>query len=867
MALADTAELVIALNLKGNASSGLRAFDQQLKGMRGGLRDIGTGIGQVGSGLDRLATRGALAAAAGLGAVVTTAASFEQAFTGVEKTVDGTAAQLGELEETFRQMARTMPVTFEELSAIGEAGGALGIARDSLDEFVDVVARLGVSTDLSSDQAATALGQLGNVLHLTESDFEDFADSLVALGNAGASTESQIVDIAARFGAAGNSAGLSKEEILALSSAVASMGIEAEAGGSSLSRIFGNVATAIGTGGDEVEAFTDLLGISAKEFKERWSRDALGTFEDFLKELGKLDQFGQAKVLEEAGITGVRDINAVRLMAQNVEFLGDQLTIAEGATGALDKESQKFFDTTAGQWKILQNNVRDAAATLGAELLPVVNDVMSEFVDFLQDPKTQAGLKDFAKDLAGGVKDLVTQVKNADFGPLIDTMKGAASVAKGAFDAFNALPDPVKQLALAAIVGNKVTGGALGSIAGGLGNILKGVIKIGFERGSSPANPMFVKDVGLPGTGGGGPNVPTTTRGGSTGGAAKTIKDILGGALKLIPIAGLELLLAEAVGEPIYESLFPVAHEFNELLAQTKGRPASLQLAEGQVQGLANEIGVPVDELKADMIPLLQSGNRTWEEVLAEIRNSNAPGPRVQGGSFATPRGGASSDTVLTREFGGKLDKLATNEVIEHLSRTTEIGLKGVGTTFQVGLTTGLDPLGDIATKILTRAEDPKAPPVMAEIKGHLSGLEEIQQTYLNQGDVKLAQKVQTNIDTLNGLIGKTDEVRAVTQYLSQRSESNDAAMLSTARVQTQKLTEASGGITAVRTTTSQSLTKQAEALAAARGQLGTLAQIRDKKSTITNNITVPVNVSVNARVVQQQLYTLRTTTGSGGFI
>lgn len=154
------------------------------------------------------------------------------------------------------------------------------------------------------------------------------------------------------------------------------------------------------------------------------------------------------------------------------------------------------------------------------------------------------------------------------------------------------------------------------------------------------------------------------------------------------------------------------------------------------------------------------------------------------GGSFADDRqrsDAVSADSVLLSKFGGKLDKLATNEVIESLSRTTEVGLKGVGTSFQVGIKTGMDPLGDTATRILARAEDPKAPPVMAEIKGHLLGLEEIQQTYLNNGDVKLAQKVQTNIDTLHALIGSVDTNRAVTERLASDARSSDAAMLQTA--------------------------------------------------------------------------------------
>lgn len=789
MALADTAELVIALNLRGDASRGLTNLDRQLRGMRGGLSQVGRGLGQVGAGLDSIATRGAIAAAAGLGAVITTAASFEQAFTGVEKTVDGTDAQLAELEDTLRGMARTMPVAFEELAAIGEAGGALGIARESIDEFVDVVARLAVSTDLSSDQAATALGQLGNVLGLTGSDFEDFADILVALGNDGASTESQIIDLAARFGAAGRAAGLSNEQILTLASTTASMGIEAEAGGGALSRIFNNLTLDMATASDEGQLLAQTLGLSLEDLKRAWEQDAGGVFEDLLARIGELDQFAGAELLSNLGITNVRDINAIRLLSEGIGEYRDQLATAEGATGALATESDKFFGTASAGFAKLKNIGRDALATIAEDdLLPAVNEEINRLATELNKPEVREGLRAFGSDLAEGFRELVTAIRSADLAPLLETMKGAASIAKGAFDLFLRLPEPVKQLALAAIIGNKVTGGALGQIAGGLTGIFKGIRTI-------TAGNVTVIGRNVIGGGGGGPGV--------VGGAGR-----LGGLGRILG-GGFAVLAAAALAE-----------EF-----------------EDEISGFAGDLHDSF--LKDNPLAGLNLSDLEWP-----FGNKNAPDwarldPEPAGNPFQVggPGGGGrpaptAADGSFDR-FGAKLDTLATNEVIEHLARTTEIGLKDVGTSFQVGLTTGLDPVGDIATRILARAEDPKAPAVMNEIQGHLAGLEEIQATYLQTGDVTLAAKVQANIDTLNTLIGKTDSHRAVTQYLADQAVSSDAAMLATA----------------------------ARTAAAAERTANKPNPVFDPKITVQNF------VSVSATVLQQKLVSLRTTVGGGGFI
>lgn len=529
MALADTAKLIVQMDLQGNAVRGLQQFDKQLTSLnRGGLSQMSRGVGKVGSGLSTLGTRAAVAATAGLTAVVTTAASFEQAFAGVLKTTGATGKEAATLRQEFEELSRVTPVSFEDLSAIGEMGGALGIANEDLDEFTDLVARLGVSTDLSFEGAADAVGKLRNVLHLNNEEMFDLADAVVALGNAGASTESQIIGITQRFAAAAQSAGLTVDATVALASTVASLGIEEEAGGSALSRIFNSVATNIGTANDKATAFADGLGLSLAEFRAAWENDAEGVFQDLLEHLNELDQFEAAAFLKDIGITNTRDINALRLLAQGHEEYRRQLDVTARKQGAVRKESDAFFNTTSGKFKIFTNNVKLAADEIGAELLPVLNDAMEEFVGWLNKASTQKGIKNFAKDLAQGARDFIAAVKAGELDGVIDGLKGAAEVAKTAFEAFQALPGPVKALALAALVGNKVTGGAIGQIAGGLKDIFSGAIKLAFERGS-PTNPMYVVPVG--GGLGGGPG-GVGGRGGGLLGGLKTL-----GALASIPLA------------------------------------------------------------------------------------------------------------------------------------------------------------------------------------------------------------------------------------------------------------------------------------------------------------------------------------------
>lgn len=522
----EVANLIVALKLDDSGFTGrLNAAARQLKGMDAGLSQMGKGVGQVGTGLNKLATVATAATVGGLTAVITTASSMEEAFTGVQKTVDASDAQFIELQDTLRAMSSQTGTAFEELARIGEIGGALGVGVDDLEAFIDVVNRLAVSTDLSVESASTALGQLRTVLDLDDTELRGLADTLVALGNAGASTEPQIVDLAARFAIAGDRAGLSTEEILALSSAVTSMGVEVEAGGTALSKTFNDIAVAIGTGGEEVEGFTSLLGITAEQFRERWEEDALGTFQDWLRELSALDPIAQAVALEMAGITGARQQAAIGAIASNWEFVGEQLEIARDAEGALNEESDKFFATSAAGFRRLKENLRLTAATIGTELLPVTNELISEFVGWLQEEDVQRGIKTFAEDLADGVRGFVEEARKIDWGPILSGLEFAGTVAKGVLDLFKSLPAPLQGLIVGGIALNKISGGAISDILKGAGNIAVGGAKtlLG-SRGATPANPVFVKEVGLGGRGGG------PTGGGRGGGKLPLLTGALGGA-------------------------------------------------------------------------------------------------------------------------------------------------------------------------------------------------------------------------------------------------------------------------------------------------------------------------------------------------
>nr|DAG55480.1 MAG TPA: minor tail protein [Caudoviricetes sp.] len=209
--------------------------------MGSAMTNFGNTLQSVGgkmTGLGNMMTVGVTAPiVAGVGAVVKSAMSWESAFAGVKKTNDEVVDSNGnvvysyaDLENGLRGLAAQLPASHEEIAGVAEAAGQLGIKSQDVVSFTKTMIDMGESTNLSAEDAASAIAKIANITGLTSDEYQRFGSSVVALGNNFATTESDIVSMANRLAASGTLAGLTNQEILGLATAMSSVGIEAEAG-------------------------------------------------------------------------------------------------------------------------------------------------------------------------------------------------------------------------------------------------------------------------------------------------------------------------------------------------------------------------------------------------------------------------------------------------------------------------------------------------------------------------------------------------------------------------------------------------------------------------------------------------------------
>ncbi len=372
----------------------MTAADKDAQRYREGLTTLGSQAGKV-----ALVTGGALALSA------KAAMDWESAWTGVTKTVNGTDAELAQLEAGLRNLAKTLPATHTEIAGVAEAAGQLGVATEDILSFTKTMIDLGETTNLTAEDAATAIAQMANVMGTSGDDIDNLGAALVALGNDGASTERQILEMAQRIAGVGAQVGLTEADVLALANAAASMGIEVEAGGSSISRVFTTIAKASKQGGAELDIFAKTAGMSSAEFARSFEAKPAQAFAAFIKGLDGVKQSGGDvfTLLDQLGLSDVRVSQALLGMAASGDLLTDSLNVGADAwreNRALLAEAEKRYGTTASEAKVAMNKIRDSMIELGDTALPVISAASSAVGDFAS---VLGGLPGPVKDVTGGL--------------------------------------------------------------------------------------------------------------------------------------------------------------------------------------------------------------------------------------------------------------------------------------------------------------------------------------------------------------------------------------------------------------------------------------------------------------------------------
>ena len=324
---------------------------------------------------------------AGLGMAARAAIQWESDWAGVTKVLDATPEQTERLEESLRALALQIPATHSELAGIAGAAAQLGIESQNIIAFTETVAAMGVATDMVAEEAAMQMARFSAIMGTPQESVGQLGAAIVELGNNSAATESEIMTMAMRIAGAGSTVGLTEGEVLGFAAALTSVGMEAEAGGSAVSRVLLSINDAVSSGGADLQQFAQVAGVSASAYSEAWRDDPAVATQEFVAGLSRMQSEGE-NVNATLGRLGLGEIvvrDALLRMAGASDLVGESLE--RGNTGweensALVEEAAARYATTESQIQLARNAINETGISIGETLLPILGDAASRITDY-----------------------------------------------------------------------------------------------------------------------------------------------------------------------------------------------------------------------------------------------------------------------------------------------------------------------------------------------------------------------------------------------------------------------------------------------------------------------------------------------------
>ena len=437
------------------ATTELNKMKDELKALPNSIELIGTKmeaagkkISEAGKGIEnfgRSLTPISAAASAALIGSTKAAVDFETAMTGVKKTNDELVDSNGnviisydDLADSIKDMATRTASTKEQIAGVMEAAGQLGVGTEYLADFTEAMVMMGDSTNLSADEAASALAKFANVTGMSLDDASKLGSVIVALGNNFATSEQDIVNMATRLSGAGHQIGLTDAQIMGFAASLSSVGIEAEMGGSAFSKAMTKMQVAVETGDDAVKKlekgagktlreielmstndtksfkelaqslgmttteiksvitagnnlndFAKVANMNTEEFVALYKQDAPAALQAFISGLGDVEGHGESTIamLQEMGFTEVRLRDTLTRLAGSGNLVTDAISMSSDAwekNTALTDEASKKYDTTAAKMSQAKEKISNIGIEIGERLLPYLDKGLNVLDDLIK---------------------------------------------------------------------------------------------------------------------------------------------------------------------------------------------------------------------------------------------------------------------------------------------------------------------------------------------------------------------------------------------------------------------------------------------------------------------------------------------------
>lgn len=413
-----------------------------------GMTQIGESLETLGGGYTKAVSVPIAAAAVASGAA---AIKIDTALTGVRKTVDGTEQQYEALKQSAIDFSKTNAVDPAQILDVQALGAQLGFTITELDDFGEVVSGLDIATNMDAETAAMELAQFANIMQMSHGEVSNYGSTIVDLGNKFATTESDVSHMAMRIAGSGKQIGMSEADVLGLATALSSLGIKAEAGGSAISTIMSTIDKDVATNSENLATWAETAQMTTEDFANAWKNDPVQALQAVLTGMdAAVSSGGNMNVmLGELGIESIRQTDTLKRLAGGGDLLARAVDTANTAweeNTALSKEVENRNGSLESQLRILWNRVQAVAIEFGGPLVEALISVLDAGMPLVETIADVAeAFSEMDEDQQRSIIGMVAAA--AAMGPLVTGIGKVIPVASKAREAYTKLADGFKKTA------------------------------------------------------------------------------------------------------------------------------------------------------------------------------------------------------------------------------------------------------------------------------------------------------------------------------------------------------------------------------------------------------------------------------------
>ena len=346
-------------------------------------------------------------------------ADYDDAVTQLSRTSGLTGKDLDAMKANLATLSDQLALSETDVANIASSVASYGVTGvKDISGVTEVAAQMGVAFEnVSAEDAAASLAKFSNITGFVIEDSGKLGSCIAGLENSSAAYASEIMEVNNRIGGMCSAVKMTAPEISAWSTTMISGGMSAELAGSNFTKFQGELSAACSQGGEAVQGFADVAGMSADEFIQLYSTDATAATEAFLKGLTRIEDGGGSvvSVLDDLNLGGTEQLRMMQILMAATKDTGDGYSDLDKYMSIANEEFDKgtalqeeFDEASKSVGFAIQkvvSELKDTSDAIGNALKPAIMDIADRFTDWLG--KVQTFIQEHPK-VVQGITGIVT---------------------------------------------------------------------------------------------------------------------------------------------------------------------------------------------------------------------------------------------------------------------------------------------------------------------------------------------------------------------------------------------------------------------------------------------------------------------------